>query len=448
MNTFNFACGGFDSSNNPLLYGQRYSYSFSGLPSWLRQSGSTISGMAPANFGGSININVRYTAPGSGFGQSPFTAFTLVPSGSGSGFGSGSASSNYYLLLNSILNGNSLSSSSAGNAVVFFPFRTGLRAGSGGYVAVIRVSGGGSSGGQSTVQVYTNANAFAFIQQCVSLQNAYYQAQQAYVRAEQNRLAIQAQLNAAMIKWQLIQRSLADSIQAANKYLQDQLAAIKRQIDTLQGQLQAAQADSQAKGQAVAQAQSELDAAQKALTDATNNQNAAAQAKQNLDAAQAKYNQAQQGTQAANQNLDAARQKASESASKAQALNQAASNAKAKIDELQQQLKQAQADLDNANNQIAALNQNGGQGGVDQAQQAVTQAQQVETQAKADLDSATTAYNQAAAAGDTSAATAAVNAAQTKLKQAQDIAADSQKILATLQGQINTLTSQYQTLSG
>jgi hypothetical protein len=281
-NSFNFACGGFDANNNPLLYNQRYSYNFAGLPSWLSQSGSVISGLAPANFNGPLNFNVRYTAPGGRASQSPFTSFTLVSGGSGSGSGSGSGG-NYYTFLNSILNGNSLSSGSSGNAVVFFPLRTGLRAGSAGYITVIRVGGGGqvqTSGGRQILVSGGNSNLFALIQQCVQLQNAYYQAQQAFARAEQNRVALQGQLTAALIRLQLIQRSLATSVQAANENLRKQIAAIRSQIDIINGQLQSAQADASGKSQAVAQAQSELDAAQQSLSQAQSNANAVAQARQ------------------------------------------------------------------------------------------------------------------------------------------------------------------------
>lgn len=75
-NNLNFACGTWDGSGTPTVANQRYSYSFSGYPSWLNVKGSTLVGTPPAGAVGPWAVNVNYSPVG-GAGTTGSSSFEL-----------------------------------------------------------------------------------------------------------------------------------------------------------------------------------------------------------------------------------------------------------------------------------------------------------------------------------------------------------------------------------
>lgn len=81
-NVLNFGCGGLNPSNQPgLIYSPNltnYSYSFEGLPSFLRTSGSRISGYVPTTLPNNqdYKFTVNYTSPSGSFGSQEYILST------------------------------------------------------------------------------------------------------------------------------------------------------------------------------------------------------------------------------------------------------------------------------------------------------------------------------------------------------------------------------------
>ncbi len=88
-NNLNFACGTVDGSGSPTVASQRYSYSFSGYPSWLSVQGSSLVGTPPVSASGPWAVNVNYSPVGE-VGTTGSSSFEL-----GFDDASSSASSSY-----------------------------------------------------------------------------------------------------------------------------------------------------------------------------------------------------------------------------------------------------------------------------------------------------------------------------------------------------------------
>ena len=78
-NSLNFACGAVDRNGKPGFYKERYSYTFSGIPSWASASGSNLDCNVPSNWWGEVPVTINYrSSTGRNSGSQ---TYILVPSG-------------------------------------------------------------------------------------------------------------------------------------------------------------------------------------------------------------------------------------------------------------------------------------------------------------------------------------------------------------------------------
>jgi hypothetical protein len=133
-NVLNFACGQADGSGRPAVANTRYNYRFSGQPSWLQQSGSSLAGNAPAGASGSWPVQVTYDQ---GDGKTSGSSTFLLSFDDQAPRSSANLNQIYYF--SGALSGTQPVSADAGNYIILIPF---LSAGSTGAATS---TGGGSS---------------------------------------------------------------------------------------------------------------------------------------------------------------------------------------------------------------------------------------------------------------------------------------------------------------
>lgn len=151
-NVINFACAVQDESGAPTITDKKFNYNFSGLPSWLKASGSSVSGNVPASATGSYPVKVSYETPSGKKAGS--TTFLLSLDGQAPA-SAGNFNRIYYL--EGGLMGTNPVAADAGNFVVFLPF---LMAGSpaAGAAAGIAASPMGAVSGPATTTVSWGAS--------------------------------------------------------------------------------------------------------------------------------------------------------------------------------------------------------------------------------------------------------------------------------------------------
>lgn len=85
-NTLRFVVGAMDSRNSAVgILKESYSYSFKGLPSFLRVNGEVVEGVVPANCNGDFSVTIVYRSASTKHSGSETYIFTCQPQAVGKG---------------------------------------------------------------------------------------------------------------------------------------------------------------------------------------------------------------------------------------------------------------------------------------------------------------------------------------------------------------------------
>lgn len=187
-NVLNFACGGTDTSGGINLLNEDFTYSFEGLPSWMRARGSSIYGRPASGARGPWRVRVNYRN-----GRRSGSNYVNLNLANSFGSSVGSGAESFYFTQGGLGGNRNIISSGVGNYVLLLPFFSAGGASVGN--ALTQFSSGTVGGAASSLRV-----------DCSGYESNVAAARSQKAEAEKQYSSLQAEFNTA--------KSQADSLRA------------------------------------------------------------------------------------------------------------------------------------------------------------------------------------------------------------------------------------------